>query len=106
MTVCLLCYRYVQEVADEHVAVQISSALKGRISILDSADEPDKLNSFAQQFTEGQPIQCRVSQVQSPESTLNHSTCLNMGPSIILCCNALQCGIAAKCIHGIVVFVL
>lgn len=49
--------------ADEYLTVQISSALKGRVSIFDSADEPDKLTEFAQRFTEGQPIECRVSQV-------------------------------------------
>lgn len=55
--------------ADEHVVVQLSSALKGRLSILDSADELDKLSSFTKQFAEGQPIECRVSQVWLPEIT-------------------------------------
>lgn len=62
--------------AEEHLILQISSALKGRISILDSADEPDKLNEFAQRFTEGQPLECRVSQVQpSGNGHTMHSTC-------------------------------
>lgn len=60
--------------------MQISSALKGRISILDSADEPDKLSSFTQQFAEGQPIQCRVSQVHLPDLAQDvvHSLCSEM----------------------------
>ncbi len=58
-----MCCRYVQEVAEQHLVVQVSSAIKGRVSILDSAEEPEALSEFSQQFKEGQPIQCRVSQV-------------------------------------------
>ncbi|KAL0048743.1 hypothetical protein WJX82_009925 [Trebouxia sp. C0006] len=56
-------YGYVQEVAEQHLVVQISSAIKGRVSVLDSAEEPEQLSEFTQRFKEGQPIQCRVSQV-------------------------------------------
>ena len=59
----LLYCRYVQEVAEQHLVVQISSAIKGRVSVLDSAEEPEQLSEFTQRFKEGQPIQCRVSQV-------------------------------------------
>ena len=59
----LLYCRYVQEVAEQHLVVQISSAIKGRVSVLDSAEEPEDLSEFTQRFKEGQPIQCRVSQV-------------------------------------------
>ena len=52
-----------QEVAEQHLVVQISSAIKGRVSILDSAEEPEQLSEFSHRFKEGQPIQCRVSQV-------------------------------------------
>ena len=57
--------RYVQEVHDQHLLVQISTAIKSRISIFDSADDPEELSQFAQRFTPGQPIQCRVSQVST-----------------------------------------
>ena len=60
------CYRYVQEVTDGSLTVQISSALKGRVVLLDSADELEELAKFPKQYTEGQPIQCRISQVKSP----------------------------------------
>ena len=52
-----------QEVAEQHLVVQISSAIKGRVSVLDSAEEPGDLSEFTQRFKEGQPIRCRVSQV-------------------------------------------
>ena len=59
-----LCCRYVHEVTDRSLVVQISSALKGRLLLLDSADELEELAKFPKQFTEGQPIQCRVAQVK------------------------------------------
>ena len=59
----LLARRYVQEVAEQHLVVQVSSAIKGRVSILDSADEPADITPLSQRFAEGQPIQYRVSQV-------------------------------------------
>ena len=58
--------RYVQEVADDHLMVQLASTIKARLSIFDSAEEPQELSQFPQGFREGQPLKCRISQV-SPQ---------------------------------------
>lgn len=60
---CVLFHRYVQEIADDYLVVQLASTIKGRVSILDSAEEPQDLTDFPERFKEGQPIQCRISQV-------------------------------------------
>lgn len=88
--------------------VQISSAIKGRVSILDSAEEPEQLSQFLQRFKEGQPIQCRVSQVVQAENLVqlllqdhvSTAACLHAPASVVvvnlfvidrtslLCCSA------------------
>lgn len=60
--VTLTC-RYIQEIGDDYLLVQLGSTIKGRVSILDSAEEPQDVANFSERFTEGQAIQCRISQV-------------------------------------------
>lgn len=77
---CCAC-RYVQEIADDHIIVQLASIVKGRVSIFDSAEEPQALKGFAERFKEGQAIKCRISQVA--HSMLVSCTCVK--------CDSRQC---------------
>ena len=62
-TISIYDCRYVQEVHDQHLLIQLSSAIRSRVSVFDSAEDPEQLSQFAERFSQGQPIQCRVSQV-------------------------------------------
>ncbi|BDA47226.1 probable protein RRP5 homolog [Coccomyxa sp. Obi] len=54
---------YVQEIAVDCAWLVLSPALRGRLHALDSADDVTQLGGFATRFAVGQPLRCRVVQV-------------------------------------------